>query len=151
MIDGVLVKKLEPIADERGRLMEILRSDDGVFKKFGQVYLTTAYPGVTKAWHYHLKQTDYFACVVGMMKLVLYDTREGSPTKGQVDEFFIGEHDMSLVAIPPGVVHGFKCIGEREAVVINVPTEPYNAKTPDEFRIPAHDKSIPYNWDRQDR
>ena len=151
MIDGVFVKKLKVMADERGRLMEILRTDDEIFRKFGQVYITTAYPGVTKAWHHHLKQTDYFTCVVGMMKLVLYDSREGSPTRGEVNEFVIGEHNPALVTIPPGVLHGFKCVGEREAVVVNVPTEPYNPKTPDEFRIDAHKNDIPYDWTRQDR
>ncbi len=151
MIDGVRVKKLKPIPDERGRLMEILRVDDEIFNKFGQVYVTTAYPGVTKAWHYHRKQTDYFTCVVGMMKLVLYDDREGSPTRGEINEFFMGEHNPILVTIPPKVLHGFKGVGEREAVVVNVPTEPYNPKEPDEFRRDAHDRDIPYDWTRKDR
>jgi len=80
MIDGVKVKKLKIIPDERGRLMEILRSDDEAFKKFGQVYMTTAKPGIAKAWHYHKKQDDNFTCVCGRMKLALYDARAGSPT-----------------------------------------------------------------------
>ena len=83
MIDGVQVKKLKVIADERGRLMEILRSDDEIFGGFGQVYMTTAYPGVVKAWHYHHEQDDCFTCVKGMMTLVLYDNREGSPGKSR--------------------------------------------------------------------
>ena len=151
MIDGVKVKKLKTISDERGRLMEILRVDDDIFRKFGQVYITTAYPGVTKAWHFHRKQTDYFTCVAGMMKLVLYDGRDGSPTRGEVNEFFVGVHNPALVTIPPGVVHGFKCVGDCEAVVVNVPTEPYDPKDPDEFRIPAHGGDIPYDWARKDR
>ncbi|MBU1147910.1 MAG: dTDP-4-dehydrorhamnose 3,5-epimerase, partial [Candidatus Omnitrophica bacterium] len=63
MIRDVEVKKLKLIPDERGRLMEILRSDEEMFQKFGQVYMTTAYPGVIKAWHYHKKQDDYFTCI----------------------------------------------------------------------------------------
>ena len=78
MIDGVIVKKLKVIPDERGRLMEIMRSDDTFFKKFGQVYMTTAYPGVVKGWHYHKKQADNMAVVRGMMKIVLYDSRKKS-------------------------------------------------------------------------
>ncbi|MFH1537742.1 MAG: WxcM-like domain-containing protein, partial [bacterium] len=78
MIDGVKEKKLRVIPDERGFLMEMLRSDDPFFQKFGQVYLTAAYPGVVKGWHYHKKQTDHFIAVKGMMKVVLYDRREGS-------------------------------------------------------------------------
>ena len=108
MIEGVCVKQLKPIADERGRLMEILRADDEIFQKFGQAYITTAYPGVTKAWHYHARQTDYFTAVAGMMKLVLYDARDDSSTHGEVVEFFIGVHNPMLVTIPPGVAHGFK-------------------------------------------
>ena len=90
MIDGVRVTPLKPIPDERGRLMEIFRSDEPDFERFGQVYLTTAYPGVVKAWHYHAKQTDNFVCVQGMMKVALYDAREDSPTKGETAEFFMG-------------------------------------------------------------
>src|SRR3990170_5785700 len=100
MIDGVKIKKLKVIPDERGRLMEMLRSDDDLFIKFGQVYMTTAYPGVVKAWHFHKKQTDHFVCVRGMMKVVLYDSREGSPTRGEVNEFFMGDHNPILVQIP---------------------------------------------------
>lgn len=151
MIDGVKVKQLRPIPDERGRVMEILRCDDEVFQKFGQVYITTAYPGTIKAWHYHKVQTDCFACVSGMMKLVLYDVREGSPTRGEVSEFHLGVHDPRLVVIPPGVLHGFKCIGEAEAVVVNCPTEPYNRDAPDEYRTDAHSEEIPYDWARKDR
>lgn len=151
MIDGVSVKKLKVIPDERGRVMEILRADDDIFRKFGQVYMTTAYPGVVKGWHYHKTQADYFTCVAGMMKLVLYDSRPGSSTKGEVNEFFLGVDNPSLVVIPPGVLHGFKCISETEAMVINCPTEPYNPKTPDEFRVDAHSKDIPYDWARKDR
>jgi len=81
MINGVKVKRLSPISDERGRVMEILRCDDEMFRKFGQVYITTAYPGVVKAWHYHKKQTDSFTVLDGMVKMVLYDARKKSPTK----------------------------------------------------------------------
>jgi len=149
MIDGVKVKEMKPIADERGMVMEILRGDDAIFKKFGQVYMTTAYPSVVKGWHYHKVQSDNFACLKGMVKLVLYDSREKSPTKGKIDEFFIGVRKNILVHIPPGVYHGFKCVGEKEAIMINIPTEVYNHSKPDEYRLPWNDPSIPYNWDRQ--
>jgi dTDP-4-dehydrorhamnose 3,5-epimerase len=150
MIDGVATKALKAIPDERGRLMEILRSDDEVFEKFGQCYMTTAYPGVVKGWHYHRVQTDHFTCVKGMIKLVLYDGREDSPTHGEVNEFFMGDHNPILVRIPSYVFHGFKCISEEEAIVINVPSEPYNHEDPDEYRIPPHDAEVPYDWSRED-
>ena len=116
MIHGVVTKKLNVRSDERGRLMEIIRKDDQLFLKFGQVYMTTAYTGVVKGWHYHKKQVDNFAVVKGMIKLVLYDSRDDSPTKGEINEFFLGEHNPVLVQIPNLVLHGFKCISQEEAI-----------------------------------
>lgn len=150
MIDGVAVKKLRLIPDERGRLMEVLRCDDDIFVRFGQVYITTTYPQVVKAWHFHKKQDDFIACVKGMLKLVLYDGREESPTAGEINEFFIGEHNPALVKVPAAVYHGWKCISEEEAIVVNTPTEAYSADSPDEYRIDPHNNNIPYQWGRKD-
>jgi dTDP-4-dehydrorhamnose 3,5-epimerase len=150
MIDGVVVKQLKVIPDERGRLMEMLRSDDPFFEQFGQCYMTTAYPGVVKGWHYHKIQVDHFTCLRGMIKLVLYDAREDSPTRGEVNEFFMGDNHTVLVRIPNLVYHGFKCVSDIEAIVVNVPTEAYRYDDPDEFRAPAHDNDIPYDWNRKD-
>lgn len=150
MIAGVKLERLKVIPDERGRVMEILRSDDEIFHKFGQVYMTTTYPNVVKAWHYHKIQTDNVTVVRGMLKLVLYDAREDSPTKGEINELFIGEHNPLLVQIPKRVYHGWMCISETEAIAINIPTEVYNREEPDEYRIHPHDNDIPYNWSRKD-
>jgi dTDP-4-dehydrorhamnose 3,5-epimerase len=150
LIEGVSVKKLRVIPDERGRLMEILRSDDDVFTRFGQVYVTTGYPGVVKAWHYHTKQTDNFCVVHGMMKIVLCDSRTESSTFGLVNEFFAGEHNPILITIPPLVFHGFKTISDKEAVLINVPTEVYDYAHPDEHRIEPYSSEVPYDWARRD-
>ncbi|MFQ5925856.1 MAG: dTDP-4-dehydrorhamnose 3,5-epimerase family protein [Terriglobia bacterium] len=146
MIAGVRVKPLRVIPDERGRLMEILRSDDDLFTKFGQLYMTTAHPGVVKGWHYHKKQVDNFAVVKGMIKLVLYDRREDSPTRGEVNEFFLGVHNPQLVQVPPLVLHGFKGVGTEEAIVLNCPTELYNHQEPDEFRVDPFSGEVPYDW-----
>ncbi|MBD3237439.1 MAG: dTDP-4-dehydrorhamnose 3,5-epimerase [Candidatus Eisenbacteria bacterium] len=150
MIEGVQTKKLRVIPDERGFLMEILRNDDAFFEAFGQVYMTTAYPGVVKGWHYHKRQTDHMTVVRGMAKIVLYDHRADSPTQGELAEFFVGEHNPILIRIPPGVCHGMKAIGTETAYMVNVPTETYDYEQPDEFRIPPHDESIPYDWTRKD-
>jgi dTDP-4-dehydrorhamnose 3,5-epimerase len=147
-IDGVDVKELIIHPDERGRLFEILRSDDVIFRKFGQVYITTAFPGVIKAWHYHKIQTDYFTCVHGLAKLVLYDARDGSKSFGKVMEFVIGPHTPKLVSIPPGVYHGFQCVSDIEAIMINVPTEPYNPQNPDEYRLELSAPEVPYDWSK---
>src|SRR5688572_8227746 len=149
-IQGVRTKPLQVIPDERGYLMEILRADDAeLFTKFGQVYLSATYPGVVKAWHYHERQVDNFACVAGMVKLVLVDTRPDSPTKGAINEFFIGMQNPTLVQVPNLVYHGWKCISPEVALVVNTPTEPYNYAQPDEYRVDAHD-ALPYDWSRKD-
>ena len=150
MINGVRLKKLKVIPDERGRLMEMVRADDEDFIEFGQVYMTTAYPGVVKGWHYHEKQHDYMVVINGMMKVVLYDMRKDSPTSGEINEFFAGRHNPVCITIPPGVCHGFKCIGEEEGIVINTVTKPYDHDDPDEHRIDPHDNDIPYDWKRKD-
>lgn len=150
LIHGARTKALKVIPDERGRLMEMLRCDDDLFKGFGQLYLTTAYPGVVKAWHYHKKQWDHFVCIRGMMKVVLFDSRPESPTKGRTNEFFLGEHNPMLLQIPPLVYHGFKCISDFEAVVVNCPSQAYCHADPDEFRVDPHSNDIPYDWARKD-
>jgi dTDP-4-dehydrorhamnose 3,5-epimerase len=146
MIEGVVTKQLKQVTDERGWLIEILRNDWEHFQKFGQVYITAAYPQVVKAWHMHKKQTDNIACVKGMIKLVLYDGREKSKTKNEINEFVIGERNLLLVKIPPGIWHGFKTITEENALVLNVPTELYNYNQPDEYRLPPNTDKIPYDW-----
>ena len=146
MISGVRVKKLNIIKDDRGRLMEILRNDDELFNEFGQVYMTTAFPGVVKAWHYHKQQTDNFTCIRGKMLLGLYDAREESSSYGETMRFEISLDTPMVVQIPEMVFHGFKCMGQEEAVVINVVTRPYDRMNPDEFRVDAMDNSIPFDW-----
>jgi dTDP-4-dehydrorhamnose 3,5-epimerase len=147
MIHEVKIKNLRVMPDERGHLMEILRRDDPIFETFGQVYVTTTFPGVIKAWHFHRKQNDNIVVVKGMLKLVLYDNREDSPTRGELNEFFLGEHNPILVHVPRNVYHGWKCIGSEEAFVVNCVTEPYDYKEPDEHRLPFDTDQIPYNWD----
>jgi len=146
LIQGVQVRSLKPIHDERGYLMEMLRSDWPEFERFGQGYITIAYPGIVKGWHYHKKQADHFVVVHGSAKVVCFDAREGSPTKGKVNEFFPGERNPMLIRIPPLVLHGFKCIGDEPVYVVNFPTELYNYKEPDEYRVPYNSKDVPYDW-----
>lgn len=150
MIEGVKTKKLRVIPDERGRLMEILRQDDDLYSEFGQVYMTTTYPGVVKAWHKHEKQTDNVTCVQGLIKLVLYDGRENSKTYKEINQFYLGVHNPILVQIPPEIYHGWMCVSEEEAIMINIPTEVYDYEQPDEQRIDPHQNDIPYEWRRKD-
>ena len=150
MIEGVKTKRLKVIADERGMLMEMMRDDDEFFQKFGQVYLSVVYPGAVKGWHYHRKQTDHFVLVKGMAKVVLYDTREGSKTKGEINEFFMGEQNPILLVIPPYVLHGMKGIGTEPAYLVNTPSEHYVYEGPDEYRLPPNSPDVPYDWGRKD-
>lgn len=145
MIDGVVVVPLRRIPDERGTILHMLRADAPHFERFGEIYFASAYPGVVKAWHLHSSQTQNYAVIVGMIKLVLYDDRDGSPTNGELQELFVGEDNYALVRIPPGIYNGWKCIGTREAIVANCATEPHD---PGEMtRLDPFNSHIPYNWD----
>ncbi len=145
-IDGVQTKSLRLIPDERGFLMEMLRSDWPEFMGFSQTYLTAAYPGVIKAWHFHKKQWDHFVGVGGMTKVVLCDDRPESPTRGFINEFHLGFLNPQLLKIPPLVYHGFTAEGGEKSLIVNFPTELYNYAEPDEYRLPCNDPAIPYDW-----
>ncbi|MEE8347413.1 MAG: dTDP-4-dehydrorhamnose 3,5-epimerase family protein [Dehalococcoidia bacterium] len=147
MIEGVEVKQLTRHADQRGYLMELLRRDDPIFSKFGQCYVSMNYPDVVRAWHWHEKQDDFFVVVKGMIRVGLYDQREGSATHGEVNDFYLGENNTILLKIPVGVVHGYKTIGVEPSLLINFPSVAYNPKEPDEFRLPWNTDQIPHDWD----
>jgi len=145
-IEGVRTKPLKWLRDDRGRLMEILRCNDEIFKGFGQIYVTVCNPGVVKGWHYHEHQDDSFIIMTGQLRVGLYDAREDSPTKGAAAEYMLTTEDPYVLQIPRGVVHGFECIGDVEAMVLNVPNMPYNHKHPDELRIHPFENDIPFTW-----
>ena len=145
-IDGVIVKKLKIMKDDRGFLMEMIRNDDPFWKKFGQVYMTVCKPGYVKGWHYHRIQTDHFIVVKGNARVLLYDSREKSPTKGNWLEFIIGESNPICIVIPKGVLHGLECADDRECYLVNTVTEVYNYSKPDEFRVDPFNNDIPVKW-----
>ncbi len=145
MIEGVKVKPLRKICDERGMIMHMLRRDDPDFEEFGEIYFSSIYPNAIKAWHIHKQMTLNYAVIQGMIKYVLYDDRTDSPTKGELMELFIGEDNYVLVKVPPYVWNGFKGIGTKMAIVANCATLPHD---PDEIaRKSPFSKEIPYNWD----
>ena len=147
MISGCAVRPLVVHTDERGRLFEILRRDDPEFQRFGQVYITTAKPGVIKGWHLHRLQTDHFCLIEGRARFVLYDDRADSATKGEIDEIICEGAQPQLIVIPQLVYHGFMNIGDGDVVCLNCPTEPYNRDHPDEYHTDPRVNDIPYNWD----
>ena len=145
LIDGVKIIPLKKIPDERGMIMHMLRVDDPHFKKFGEIYFSVVFPNVIKGWHVHKKMTLNYAVVSGMIKLVLYDDRGKSKTKGEVMELFVGEENYNLVIVPPGVVNGFKGISVKPSIVANCATEPHDPQ--EIIRMDPFDKKIPYDWD----
>lgn len=143
-IDGVHVTPLRRIPDERGAIFHMLREDSERFERFGEIYFSAIYPGVVKGWHIHRKMTLNYAVPVGMVKLVCYDDRPGSPTNGAVQELHIGELNYALVTIPPLVWNGFKGEGLKPALVANCATI---AHDPDEIdREDPFTDRIPYDW-----
>lgn len=144
MIDGVKIIPLTQIVDERGKIMHMLKATDPHFIAFGEIYFSTAWPGTIKGWHVHTSMTINNAVVSGSAKLVMYDMRDGSPTRGEIQEVFIGEDNYSLVQIPPGIANGYKAYGDKPAILANCATEPHR---PDEIvRIDPFTPDIPYDW-----
>jgi dTDP-4-dehydrorhamnose 3,5-epimerase len=145
MIDGVAVYPLKKIPDERGSVMHMLRCDAPHFERFGEIYFSCVHPGAIKGWHLHTRMSLNYAVVTGMIKLVLFDDRDGSPTKGELMELFVGDHNYCLVHIPPMVWNGLKGCGDSTAIVANCATEPHD---PDEIqRLDPFSEEIPYKWD----
>ncbi len=147
MIEGVRLRPLVRHVDERGSLTELLRSDWPEFRRFGQATVTVNDPGVIRAWHWHERQTDLFVVVSGMVKLPLYDARDGSPTRGELNEFFLGDDNFAALVVPPGVYHGYKTVGAKPALIVNFPDQLYDPSHPDEQRIPDDSRDVPYRWD----
>lgn len=145
MIDGVRVVPLARIPDERGTVMHMLRVTDPHFLGFGEIYFSTIYPGIVKGWHRHEEMTLNYACVHGRIKLVLFDDREGSATRGEIMERFLGPDDYSLVQVPPGVWNGFKGMGPEAAIVANCATHAHDPSR--STRLDPFDNDIPYDWD----
>jgi len=143
-IEGLRVAPLRRIPDERGAVLHMLRSDSESFERFGEIYFSTVYPGVVKGWHKHREATLNYAVPLGMIKLVCYDDRPGSPTGGNVVELHVGELNYVLVTIPPLVWNGFKGEGTGSALVANCSTFPHS---PEEIeRLEPSDERIPYDW-----
>ena len=144
MIDGVKLTALQQFPDQRGRIMHMLRADDPHFERFGEIYFSTVLPGAIKGWHIHKRMTLNYAVVVGTINFVLYDERDGSPTKGEISEIPLGPDQYQLVTVPPMVWNGFEGISETEAIVANCATIPYD---PDEIaRLDPFTDQIPYTW-----
>jgi dTDP-4-dehydrorhamnose 3,5-epimerase len=146
MIEGVRITPLRQIADERGKVMHMLRRDWEVFTEFGEIYFSCIYPGVVKGWHLHRRMILNYAVPHGCIKFVLYDDRQDSPTRGKLQEILMGPDHYVLATVPPLIWSGFKGIGTEMAIVANCASLPHD---PDEIeRLDARAPSIPYDWER---
>ena len=149
MINGVVVTPLRQILDERGKIMHMMRCDGSSYIAFGEIYFSAVHPGAIKGWHIHSRMTLNYAVPHGHIKLVLYDDRESSPTRGELMELFLGEDNYCLVTIPPLVWNGFKGYGDTMALVANCTDIPHD---PDEIsRLDPFDPTIPYSWEIRHR
>jgi dTDP-4-dehydrorhamnose 3,5-epimerase len=144
LIEGVQVIPLRRIADERGTIYHMLKCTDPHFLQFGEIYFSTVYRDVIKGWHKHGEMTLNYACIFGRVKLVLYDDREKSPTRGSVTEIFLGPDSYFLVTIAAEIWTGFKGMSDPYAIVANCCTHPHDpART---TRIDPFGSDIPYDW-----
>ena len=150
-IDGVECRELQVNADERGHLVEIFRDDWELYDPAPEMsYYSLSYPGIIRAWHKHVEgQIDHFVCPQGRIKVGIYDDRDDSPTKGELNTFVIGEHNQQAIRIPGDCWHGFKVVGDEQAMLINFPTKLYDYEDPDEKRIPYDTDKIPLDWEAE--
>lgn len=145
-IDGVFVRPLRRIPDERGTILHVLSSTDPWFDRFGEIYASTIYKDAIKGWHKHREMTLNYACLAGRVKCVLYDDRAASPSRGSLMEVYLGPDSHALLTIPPDVWNGFK--GMTDALVVNCCTHAHDPSRSE--RRPPTDPSIPYVWSRRD-
>jgi len=145
VVEGAKIIALRRIPDERGTVFHMLKRTDPHFIQFGEIYFSTVCPGVVKGWHKHRDMTLNYACVFGRVKLVLYDDRKRSPTKGTLNEIFLGPDNYSLVVVPPEVWNGFKGMSEPFAIVANCCTHPHDPSL--STRLDPFSNKIPYRWE----
>jgi len=147
-LEGVKIVPLKKIPDERGTIMHGVRKDN-ILNEFGEVYFKKLYPGIINGWHVHDTLILNYICIEGVIKIVLYDMRENSPTYKKFQEIFIGDDNYVLVHIPPGIANASKAISRTYAIFCNIASQPHNPALKYK-RIDPHSGEIPYDWDRKD-
>jgi dTDP-4-dehydrorhamnose 3,5-epimerase len=148
VIHDVVIRRLNPIEDERGEINEIYRSEWGVHDKpLVYAYQTMVRPGKFKGWVLHQKQDDRLYHMLGTLQWALFDERPDSPSHGTVQTFVVSERSRALFVIPQGVWHAVKNIGLTDAYFINLPTRAYSHEDPDKYRLPLPNERIPFAFD----
>jgi len=145
MIHGVKIIQKKVITDDRGKILHMLRADDLNFNKFGEIYFSYVNPKKIKAWHIHKKMTLNYVAASGIIKLVLYDDRKSSPTKGKVQEIFLSNENHVLVSIPPLIWNGFTSADGNLAILANCSDIPHDKS--EIIREDYDNPKFPYKWD----
>lgn len=146
MINGVVLTPLQRLSDDRGSVWHMLKSTDPVFTQFGEIYFSTIYPGVIKGWHLHTKMDLNYACIVGAVKIVLFDSRSNSSTYGQCEEYWLGKNNYQLLHIPHGITNAAEGLGSTMSIIANCATLPHD---PQEIvRLDPATADIPYDWQK---
>lgn len=147
MIEGVIITQLKQILDERGKVMHMMSRKSPVFRKFGEIYFSTVHPGIVKGWHLHKRMYLNYAVVFGKIKLVLYDDRKNSATKGEIMEVFLGPDNYQLLTVPPRIWNAFQGLGTQTSIVANCATIPHDKE--EITRLHPYSDKIPYDWKKE--
>lgn len=147
LIDGVRIRPARTIPDHRGSVC-VMFDPRWEFDEKPMVYSywVTIRPGAIKGWILHETYEDRLFLASGAVRWVLYDDREGSATRGRLNELFFDEHNRSLLRIPRGVWHAVQNVGGTDSVMVNHPTEPYDYENPDKTRLPIDTDRIPFRF-----
>ncbi|HEX6086434.1 MAG TPA: dTDP-4-dehydrorhamnose 3,5-epimerase [Thermoanaerobaculia bacterium] len=146
LIDGVEVHEVLNVPKSNGYLTEIFRAEWLGNPAIDQVFQVVLEPGALSAWHTHAMTTDRLFISSGIVRIALYDGREGSPTHGLVNEFRFGTIRPALLVVPPRVWHGVQNIGSSHAFVLNLVDRAYDYEDPDHWRVPADSDQIPFRF-----
>ena len=150
LIDGVKIRPATTLHDDRGSLCEILNPAwDFHRAPIVYVYQFTIRPGRVKGWHQHHLHDDRIFLSQGTVKVVLYDDRADSPTRGMINEIVRHEHERTIMVIPAFVFHAHQNIGTSDALFISMPTRGYAHEDPDVFRLPLETDAIPYRFEQK--
>jgi len=146
VIDGVVRRPLRQFIDDRGRTMHMLRNDDPHFRAFGEIYFSGVALGKVKGWYRHREKTLNYAVPAGMIRVVIYDDRAGSPTYGRLEEHRLGEGeaDYALLTIPPLLWYGIQGLAPGVSIIANCSDLPNDPNESDRKPVDAAD--VPYNW-----
>ena len=144
LIEGVRIIKKKVITDDRGKILHMLKNTDDGFNKFGEIYFSYVYPKKIKAWHIHKKMTLNYIAAYGKIKLVLYDDRDNSKSKGALQELTLSSDNHLLVSIPPMIWNGFTSADDNLAVLANCSDIPHDKN--EILRVDFDNPKIPYKW-----